>query len=910
MLHFPHSANFRFLAVAVALFLSSGWSVRASISRSSDSIAGKTYAGGISESCTLNSDGSMASKTISDGSSNVSVNYTQTPTSCAANYGDGTIAETYYHAGPRSSVTGPDGDARSFTYQHLEPAKETHAGGVWKGWTVEWLPDAKGRLQKLRVTGPEESRDFSYSYDGNSRVASSATPELSANYARNAAGQAASLTRDWVSTAWSYDSLGRLASVSTTTGGTSLTYSYPNYDGCNRILTRLASLGTRWMGLQYDNADNLTSVNVGSGRTLSYAYDSAGRGNRIGEGGGTVDTVNNLDEITFRQAATRYLGVAGTVSPAASVVAMHALTPPGGQSLDVDAASGDFFGLWEVPSSWSAGAIRVDAVVRATLAGTGHGGSDAVAEQEVGMVLSPKQETLGYALGRLAGDGLWTYGWDNRGRLKMMTCNLNALPAANVSSEVVSFIYDADGRRTEKMVTQTLTSGRQEVMESKVLWAGSLPVLEAQLHNGTLVRKRWFQWGPDLSGTRDGMGGIGGLEAIIEEPVHGLKRVLLPIQDGLGNITAVLDQATGQIVAHYDYGPFGETLRVSGEADACPFRWQTRWYDEESGHYYCLCRYYGPRLGRWLSRDPIGESGGFNLYAYCGNDPVNRHDPLGLDSHSVVQQRAIENLIHATEYGTPEEQRAAVAALTVLPGDPRVDPMGAPEKVLASVLAVVSGRPSEGERLRSPSAPLGSGFGHNASLFGWTAYKSAADLISIGNDPSRSLTGQQSISAKVINEEYEKRFTSDERFLANTVLTLGTFAAPAVGEKMLNLASGGLSAFRGFAFASQEALAAETAGARTVITSLSRPYIRNWVRDEVEAAAPRASDGRFIDPNTLLPTDNPVLGHKPGYEFWRLRDAAQAEGVSQHLFNETLNNPEFYQIEDTASNASHLFERP
>lgn len=40
---------------------------------------------------------------------------------------------------------------------------------------------------------------------------------------------------------------------------------------------------------------------------------------------------------------------------------------------------------------------------------------------------------------------------------------------------------------------------------------------------------------------------------------------------------------------------------------------------------------YDPRLGRWLSRDPLGEEGGLNLYAYCGNDPVNRHDPLGLD---------------------------------------------------------------------------------------------------------------------------------------------------------------------------------------------------------------------------------------------------------------------------------------
>jgi hypothetical protein len=41
--------------------------------------------------------------------------------------------------------------------------------------------------------------------------------------------------------------------------------------------------------------------------------------------------------------------------------------------------------------------------------------------------------------------------------------------------------------------------------------------------------------------------------------------------------------------------------------------------------------YYCPRLGRWISRDPIKEDGGINLYAYCGNDPVNRHDPLGFD---------------------------------------------------------------------------------------------------------------------------------------------------------------------------------------------------------------------------------------------------------------------------------------
>src|SRR4029453_7490736 len=96
------------------------------------------------------------------------------------------------------------------------------------------------------------------------------------------------------------------------------------------------------------------------------------------------------------------------------------------------------------------------------------------------------------------------------------------------------------------------------------------------------------------------------------------------------NITAVFDHANGSTVARYEYGPYGEPMGESGEEDACPFRWQTKYLDAESGHYYFGYRYYDPRLGRWLSRDPKREAGGFNLYAYCGNDPINRHDPLGL----------------------------------------------------------------------------------------------------------------------------------------------------------------------------------------------------------------------------------------------------------------------------------------
>jgi len=61
-----------------------------------------------------------------------------------------------------------------------------------------------------------------------------------------------------------------------------------------------------------------------------------------------------------------------------------------------------------------------------------------------------------------------------------------------------------------------------------------------------------------------------------------------------------------------------------------PFRFSTKYQDDETGLVYYGYRYYDPGTGRWLSRDPIGERGGLNLYAYVGNNPVNFYDPYGL----------------------------------------------------------------------------------------------------------------------------------------------------------------------------------------------------------------------------------------------------------------------------------------
>ena len=127
------------------------------------------------------------------------------------------------------------------------------------------------------------------------------------------------------------------------------------------------------------------------------------------------------------------------------------------------------------------------------------------------------------------------------------------------------------------------------------------------------------------SGTLDGAGGVGGLLAT---EVGGVW--YFPLYDNNGNVTDYVSE-TGEVVASYTYDAFGRTLSATGSmADVFPFRFSTKYYDAEAGLYYYGYRYYSPDLGRWLTRDPIEEDGGDNLYAFCGNSPLSTFDYLGM----------------------------------------------------------------------------------------------------------------------------------------------------------------------------------------------------------------------------------------------------------------------------------------
>ena len=61
---------------------------------------------------------------------------------------------------------------------------------------------------------------------------------------------------------------------------------------------------------------------------------------------------------------------------------------------------------------------------------------------------------------------------------------------------------------------------------------------------------------------------------------------------------------------------------------------RSAWLLEGTGLSYYGYRFYQPVMGRWLTRDPLQEAGGINLYGFVQNNPVNWIDPWGLDSSS------------------------------------------------------------------------------------------------------------------------------------------------------------------------------------------------------------------------------------------------------------------------------------
>ena len=226
----------------------------------------------------------------------------------------------------------------------------------------------------------------------------------------------------------------------------------------------------------------------------------------------------------------------------------------------------------------------------------------------------------------------------------------------------VEFTYDYLGRRVQKQVF-AWNAGTEQwdlTLTRRFVWSGWLMLMELDGSNNAV---RSYTCGLDLAGQNglvndlQSAGGIGGVLAVHDASssedyvycydANGNVGQMIAWEAGYGNATGD-GWHSDRLVARYEYDPYGAIVGPDTDDDGDfdeydepgtyaapnPFRFSTKYWDDETGLGCWPIRYYDPRLGRWISRDPIGEADGAPLYRYAGNEPVAVSDGLGLQGTS------------------------------------------------------------------------------------------------------------------------------------------------------------------------------------------------------------------------------------------------------------------------------------
>jgi RHS repeat-associated protein len=187
-----------------------------------------------------------------------------------------------------------------------------------------------------------------------------------------------------------------------------------------------------------------------------------------------------------------------------------------------------------------------------------------------------------------------SYTWDGANRIVSFS---NA--AAHTGS---SFTYDGLGR-----VVRIVDSKNGAVIgDHSYFWCGTVQCLaHDNTQSNSPVTKQYFPQGVIASGT----------------PYY-------YVQDELGSVVQLVTSG-GNVAAQYSYDPYGNRSVVSGTV-VSDVGYAGYFYHANSGLDLAMYRAYDPAHGRWLNRDPIGEEGGVNLYAYADGNPASEIDPTGL----------------------------------------------------------------------------------------------------------------------------------------------------------------------------------------------------------------------------------------------------------------------------------------
>ncbi|MBI9019938.1 MAG: RHS repeat-associated core domain-containing protein [Verrucomicrobia bacterium] len=546
--------------------------------------------------------------------------------------GDGRLAAVYY----------PD-ETNRYTYlkNGLVQTLENSAVMVSNDWnSASWLTSVSSSSSVFSV-----SSVANYSYDPVGNVTNSSVDF----------GGPRSIT-----TAYEYDAAERVTLISTPPTNCMFQYFYNPDNGLISTVSN-ASLRAEY---QCDIMDRITSIdwrNSGGASILSfnYQYNAAGMiTNRLVGGSSSISTAYQYDDLDRLTSEVRTAGV----SPAKFAMysydlAGNRLTKQNpGSSVNYSLGAGNRLASWTATSTngfESFRTLEVQGYSSETIGTDNRWGqltvSNSVAvtpetdstnfwldafvtgmgTQRVVAAIRDQAGNMGYATNEIFLTVVTNaqYGYSAAGCLtnvsyfgteyaESLSLDWNSqyqLTSISSATSAVEYSYDVLGRRASRTegtnVEQYVYDGNQIVADLD--------------ESGTILRS--YIWGP----------GIDNLLAITIYNATGTN-TCYALKDHLNTVCALID-SFGNIVESYSYDAWGcpTILNSTGtelteSAIGNRYMFQGREHDSATGLYYFRARWYDPVTGRWLSKDPIGISGGLNQYVFCGNNPVNFVDPMGL----------------------------------------------------------------------------------------------------------------------------------------------------------------------------------------------------------------------------------------------------------------------------------------
>lgn len=382
-----------------------------------------------------------------------------------------------------------------------------------------------------------------------------------------------------------------------------------DYDPAGRIIERdvkIRGLSDFKERLSYNSSDELTHYVKRNASNVvldqaSWSYDQAG--NWLSYGTPTNVTTRQHDASTNRLTSQGGAGdtkVEGKVNEFSTVKVNSQKVP-----LISDPATGGYSFSAQVPVTVGPNTVAVEAKDETD--------DNLTTSQTWSFNAAPAGSSYTYdANGNMLSDGIRTFTWDAKDRLLKVT----------LGGAVYHWDYDWQDRRVREF--RYASSVAKPVIPTKqFIWDGDQIIRErtgTSATAGTITRTYFtggFADGPTMT-----------------EPY-------MTTQDALGNVRDIITADAGmtgrfgQVVTRYEYSPYLESsafYRLGGEPDVdTNLRINGRYYHHaETGLELAKYRAYDPKLGRFISEDPLGEAGGLNLYGYVGNNPFNAVDPLGL----------------------------------------------------------------------------------------------------------------------------------------------------------------------------------------------------------------------------------------------------------------------------------------